>query len=173
MLLSGLINQYKIYLAGLILIITFWAGYKLADTLQKSQQVQQYHSLLKTIKDNDAKSRQVIAELQEKNNKQILITNKLTERLKNVKIFSNTGNFTDDAVRLWNDSLKGIESPVSKDSSGTSSISTASSNITIDDAMHNKIVNDAICNGIRDQLISIIKWDKEVWHDFDSAGNLK
>ena len=135
--------------------------------------MQQYHSLLKTIKDNDAKSRQVIAELQEKNNKQIIITNKLTERLRNVKIFSNTGYFTNDAVRLWNDSLKGIESPVSKDSSGTSSISTTPSDITIDDAMHNKIVNDAICNGIRDQLISIIKWDKEVWHDFDSAGNLK
>lgn len=132
-----------------------------------------YSSLIQTIKDNDTKSRQVIAELQEKNNKQILITNKLTERLKNVKIFSNTGYFTNDAVRLWNDSLKGLESSVPSDSSGTTALSTTTSNITIEDAMHNKVVNDAICNGIRDQLISIIKWDKEVWHDFDSAGNTK
>lgn len=132
-----------------------------------------YSSLIQTIKDNDTKSRQVIAELQEKNNKQILITNKLTERLKNVKIFSNTGYFTNDAVRLWNDSLKGLESSVPSDSSGTTALSTTPSNITVEDAMHNKIVNDAICNGIRDQLISIIKWDKEVWHDFDSAGNTK
>ena len=129
--------------------------------------------MIQTIKNNDLKSRLIITELQDKNQKQQIVVNSLTERLKHVKIFSNTGNFTNDAVRLWNDSLKGIESTVPEDTTGTPSFSTASSTVTINDMMHNKLVNDAICNGIRDQLISIIKWDKEVWNDFDSAGNTK
>ena len=129
--------------------------------------------MIQTIKNNDEISRKTISELQAKNQKQQIIVNKLTQRLKNVKIFSNTGYFTNDAIRLWNDSYQGLESSVPKDSSGVTTGTSTSSDITIEEAIHNKIVNDAICNGIRDQLISIIKWDKEVWHDTNSAGNLK
>ena len=172
-LLSGLISQYRIYVISIAILIAFLAGFKLAGILQASKELKAYNSLIQTIKDNDEKAREVIKGYQETQLKQQTQINTLTRKLKNVKIFSNTGNFTNDAVWLWNNSLEGIESPVPKDPTGIAALPSASSTVTIEDALHNKIVNDAICNGLRDQLISIIKWDKEVWNDFDSAGNTK
>ena len=150
-----------------------WSGWKLHDVQDLAQRQAAYNSLIQTIKDNDAKSRVAIKDYQEALESQTNNYIKLTQEAKRVKIFSNNCNINSDGIRLWNDSLKGIESTVPKDSTGTAKTTVPTSTITVEDLMLNKLRNDEICNGLRQQIESIIKWDKEVWNDFDSAGNTK
>ena len=98
--------------------------------------------------------------------------NKLTQELKHVKISSSKCDITNDGVRVWNDSTMGkATGELSKDSAGTSEGTLSTSSLTLDDLMANKLKNDEICHGLREQINSIRKWDKEVWNGSNSSGN--
>jgi hypothetical protein len=60
---------------------------------------------------------------------------------------------------------------VSEDTTGITETTDESDSVTINELFVNKVENDEICNGLREQINAIIKWDKEVWDDIDSARN--
>jgi hypothetical protein len=154
-----------------LVIGSFLGGYYVKGQFDKADQVKKYDALLVTIQQNDAKARASISEYQTKLGNQTNLYNKLTQELKHVKIYTSKCNITAGGIRLWDDSGKGIFNPVPKDTARIIEDTSEPSAITIDDLFGNKVKNDEICNGLRTQINAIIKWDKEVWHDTNSAGN--
>jgi len=154
-----------------MVIGSFLGGYYVKGQFVKAEQVKEYAKLVQTIQQNDIQARKTISEYQ-----QIIATKnntyqRLTKELKHVKIYTSKCNITADGVRLWDNSSKGLFSPVPENSARITEATSGPSTITIDDVFENKIKNDEICNGLRTQINAIIKWDKEAWHDTNSAGN--
>lgn len=171
-LILGWANKYLIYLTLAGFILSGMAGYKLATTIQKAAQADAYEELLQVIQKNDELSRGVVEKYQQQLESKSNAYNKLTQELKHVKISSSKCDITNDGVRVWNDSTMGkTTSELPKNSSGTSEGSLGTSSLTIDDLMANKLKNDEICHGLREQINSIRKWDKEVWNGSNSSGN--
>lgn len=165
-------NKYLIYLVLAGFIISGLAGYRLAVLQQKAAQADAYEELLQVIQKNDELSRGVVEKYQQQLESKSNAYNKLTQELKHVKISSSKCDITHDGVRLWNNSTMGeATSQLPKDSAGTSEGTTSTSSLTIEDLMANKLKNDEICHGLREQIKSIIKWDKEVWNGSNSSGN--
>lgn len=154
-----------------MVIGSFLGGYYVKGQFVKASEIKKYDALLTTIKLNDSKARNAISEYQQALDNQTNNYIKLTQEKKRVKIFNSKCNINAAGVKLWDDSSKGIFDPVPENTARIIETSSEPSTITIDDIFENKIKNDEICNGLRTQINSIIKWDKEVWHDFDSAGN--
>jgi len=167
----NMLNPYKWALITAMVIGSFTGGYYVKGQFVKADQVKEYDALLTTIQQNDVKARASISEYQTKLNNQTNNYNKLTKELKRVKIYTSKCNITADGVRLWDESGKGLFSPVPKDTTRIIETTSGLSTITIDDIFENKIKNDELCNGLRTQINAIIKWDKEAWHDTNSAGN--
>ena len=154
-----------------MVIGSFTGGYYVKGQFDKAEQVKEYAKLVQTIQQNDIQARKTISEYQ-----QIIATKnntyqRLTKELKHVKIYTSNCNITADGVRLWDESGKGLFSPVPENTTRITEATSGPSTITIDDIFENKIKNDEICNGLRTQINAIIKWDKEAWHDTNSAGN--
>lgn len=171
-LITTLIKRYSlyVYLAGIILSVI--SGYKIAETIYKAEQADAYEELLQVIQKNDELSRGVVEKYQQQLESKSNAYNKLTQELKHVKISSSKCDITHDGVRLWNNSTMGeTTSQLPKDSPGTTESTISTSSLTIEDLMANKLKNDEICHGLREQIKSIIKWDKEVWNGSNSSGN--
>jgi len=166
-----MLNPYKWALITAMVIGSFTGGYYVKGQFVKADQVKEYDALLTTIQQNDVKARASISEYQTKLNNQTNHYNKLTKELKRVKIYTSKCNITADGVRLWDESGKGLFNPMPKDTTRIIETTSGLSTITIDDIFENKIKNDELCNGLRTQINAIIKWDKEAWHDTNSAGN--
>jgi hypothetical protein len=154
-----------------MVIGSFGGGYYVKGKFDKANEIKEYAKLVQTIQQNDLQARKTITEYQ-----QIIATKdntyqRLTKELKHVKIYTSKCNITADGIKLWDDSSKGLFSPVPKDSARITEATSTPSTITIDDVFENKLKNDEICNGFRQQIEAIIKWDKEAWHDTNSAGN--
>jgi hypothetical protein len=154
-----------------MVIGSFTGGYYVKGQFDKAEQVKEYAKLVKKIQQNDATSRRIIEAYQVSLNNQTNNYNQLTRKLKRVKIYTSNCNITADGVRLWDESGKGLFSPVPENTTRITEATSGPSTITIDDIFENKIKNDEICNGLRTQINAIIKWDKEAWHDTNSAGN--
>jgi hypothetical protein len=154
-----------------MVIGSFIGGYYVKGQFVKAEQVKEYEVLIAKARKNDSISRSTIQEYQQALNNQTNNYNKLTQELKHVKIYTSKCNITAAGVRLWDESGKGIFDPVPKDTARIIEASSEPSTITIDNIFENKIKNDEICNGLRTQINSIIKWDKEVWNDTNSARN--
>jgi len=166
-----MLNPYKWVLILVMVIGSFIGGYYVKGKFDKAKEAQEYAKLVQTIQQNDLQARKAISEYQ-----QIIATKdntyqKLTEELKHVKIYTSKCNITADGIKLWDDSSKGLFSPVPENSARVTETTSSPSTVTIDDVFENKLKNDEICNGFRQQIEAIIKWDKEAWHDIDSAGN--
>jgi hypothetical protein len=168
-----MLNPYKWVLILAMVIGSFFAGYHVKSKFDAAATAKYYEQMNKAIKENDDKSRNVIETLQNNLNTTTNAYNLLTEESKHVKIYTSKCDITPDGIKLWNDSTEGHISVVPKDSARTTETTSTSSTspITVDDLLANKLQNDEICNGLRDQLEAIIKWDKDIWHDIDSAGN--
>ena len=169
--LLNFLNPYKWALILAMVIGSFGAGYYVKGKFDKASETKYYTELVETIKSNDIKSRNAISEYQSALDKQTNNYINLTQRAKHVKIYTSNCNITPDGIRLWNDSSEGQPSLLPKDTTGTTERTSTTSTTTVDDLLDNKIKNDEICNGLRLQLEAIIKWDKEAWHDTNSAGN--
>jgi len=154
-----------------MVIGSFLGGYYVKGQFVKAEQVKEYAKLVQTIQQNDATSRRIIEAYQVSLNNQTNHYNKLTKDIKRVKIYTSNCNITADGVRLWDESGKGLFSPVPENTTRITEATSGPSTITIDDIFENKIKNDEICNGLRTQINAIIKWDKEAWNDTNSAGN--
>ena len=154
-----------------LVIGSFLGGYYVKGQFDKADQVKEYDSLLNKLKENNDHARNTSKAYQDALTNQTNNYNKLTQELKHVKIYTSKCNITASGIRLWDDSGKGIFNPVPKDTARIIEDTSEPSAITIDDLFGNKVKNDEICNGLRTQINAIIKWDKEVWHDTNSAGN--
>lgn len=165
------LNPYKWVLILAMVIGSFGGGYYVKGKFDKAEEQKEYANLLNTIKQNDRVSRDAVLAYQEALENQTNNYIKLTQEAKHVKIYTSNCNITPDGIRLWNDSSKGELSILSKDTTGTTETTNSTSTLTVDDLLANKLKNDEICNGLRQQLEAIIKWDKEAWHDTNSAGN--
>lgn len=167
----NILNPYKWALITVMVIGSFLGGYYVKGQFVKASQVKEYDALLAKVKSNDDKSRTTIKEYQIALNNQTNHYNQLTRKLKRVKIYTSKCNITADGIRLWNESGKGLFNPVPENTARIIEATSGPSTITIDDIFENKIKNDELCNGLRTQINAIIKWDKEAWHDTNSAGN--
>lgn len=154
-----------------MVIGSFLGGYYVKGQFDKADEIKKYDSLLLKIRQNDQVSRATILEYQSALNDQTNNYIKLTQEVKRVKIYTSKCNITADGIKLWNDSNKGLFTELPETSARITETTSGPSTITIDDIFENKIKNDEICNGLRTQINSIIKWDKEAWHDTNSAGN--
>ena len=153
---------------NLILVVaigSFASGYYIKYKFDQAAEAKSYKEVIAQIQQNDLKSRQQIALYQTEIEDLSTKYNTLQERAKHVKIITSKCDITADGIRLWNDSSKGT---MSEDSTGVTETASTTSTITIAELMDNKIKNDEICNGLRLQIESIIKWDKD---EFDSSRN--
>lgn len=166
-----MLNPYKWALISAMVIGSFLGGYYVKGQFDKADEVKKYDELLVKMQKNDATARSAIHDYQVALNDQTNNYIKLTQERKRVKIYTSKCNITADGIRLWNDSSKGIFDTVPENSARVTEATSGPSTITIDDVFDNKIKNDEICNGLRTQINAIIKWDKEAWHDTNSAGN--
>ena len=160
-LLKSWISRYKIYVILIALLVSFLAGFKLADTLQKATALKQYQNLLQVIRKNDDTSRKQVEDYQSTIASKEEFYNQLEERNKNVTKSLTQCQLNNASLQLWNDSLKGQSATMSKNPTGIVKETSTTSSFTLEELIDNKIKNDKICNELRDQVEAIIQWDKE------------
>lgn len=122
------------------------------------------------IKQQEINNKTVI-DLQNKNSISEASYNTLKDKLNALPTITNVPcKLTNNAVKLWNQS-KGTEGKLPTDSSRAVEASNTSNppdtnnieGVGIKLVLDNALANDKICNGLRSQIESIIKWDLDTY----------
>ena len=150
------------YLDVIIGVVCFVSGVMLTNAIHSWKTSHDNNLVLKQMEAQQVKDRKVITDYQsnltELQKQYILLGKKKNE----IKLTTAPCKLTPSAVQLWNKSSSpeaSLPSDTSRTSEGTSSVS----GVGVDLAIQNKLDNDLICNGMRQQLEAIIKWNKETY----------
>lgn len=162
--MTFLINMDFIKLNALpIIAATAFAGGLFVSHLYYSAiEAHQVKVLLEQVqkqKDIDTKT---ITELQVNNSTLQNNYVKLGEKLNETKLTTTPCIITTNGIKLWNQSSSPQES-LPTDTKGIAEATNASSGIDLTKLYENKLVNDNICNGMRQQLEAIIQWNKDTY----------
>lgn len=157
----------RLAILGTIAIGSFSTGYYVKDKIDKAATLETIQSATKEAQRVEDESRKKVADLQDSQARLTESYNQLKQELKNAKgkVTTVPCHITDTGVRLWNDSSTAT---VPKDSTGTAKEATTTSGtedtgLTVEDLLDNKAENDEICNGLREQIEAIIKWDEDTY----------
>jgi len=161
-----MLNLFDKYITPTACLISFAAGLYISYGYNEIKHSKQLLDIQEQIVKQDTYNRKVIIDLQV--TKAISDAKYITlkEKLDALPTVTNVPcKLTSNAVRVWNQS-KGTEAVLPKDSTGTTD-STPTSNpiegVDIKLVLEKDIENDRICNGLRSQINSIIKWDRETY----------
>lgn len=160
--LISLLTRYTSVWVG---IVSFLVGLWTAAAWTEIRHAKQLLDIQAQVVKQQEYNRKVITSLQEVNAKADVKYNKLKEKLNETVVTNVPCKLTTAAVRLWNQS-KGTESQLPKDTSGTTEAPTPSNPIEgvgVKLVLENAQENDKICNGLRSQIESIIKWDNDTF----------
>lgn len=158
----GLLSTPKTKIAVLAIAVSmaFIAGWKVNGWRHDSGYKRQLDEIVKQKQIEDKQNREIIASLQAK--KQQIITKEVVRYAKIKDVTDDRVCFTNwDAVRLWNDALSGQES-MSKDTTGTVN-PTGNAGATDTEVLENLNINAARWERLREQMNSIIEWDKQTF----------
>ena len=152
----------KLNAIPIVALISFAGGLYVSHLYHTAIEDHQAKDLLKQVqkqKDIDIKT---ITELQVDNatlqNKYITLGEKLHE----TKLTTTPCIITTDGIKLWNQSGSS-ETSLPTITKGSNEATNASSGIDLTKLYENKLVNDNICNGMRQQLEAIIQWNKDTY----------
>ena len=156
---------YKLYLYAIVLITTFYGGWYVKSVFVDAAEKKYYETTIKMLQLQNKNDRLLVLEHQ--NNVDTLRKSyiQLGKELSNAKgklgkcKSDGSINVTEYGVSLWNDIGKG------ELSENTTRVpeETSTGGRTLEEVFENRKVNAEICNELREQINSIIKWDKETY----------
>ena len=152
----------KLNAIPIVALISFAGGLYTSHLYHTAIEDHQAKELLKEVQKQKEIDIKTITELQVDNatlqNKYITLGEKLHE----TKLTTTPCIITANGIKLWNQSGS-PEASLPTDTKGTSEATNASSGIELTKLYENKLANDVICNGMRQQLEAIIQWNKDTY----------
>jgi len=162
--MTSLINLDFIKLNALpiVAVAAFAGGLYVSHLYHTAIEVQQTKVLLQQVEKQKEIDSNTIVTLQ--TNLDSLQKSYITlgEKIRETKLTTTPCTVTTDGIKLWNESNI-FKASLPTDTKTVIETSNASSGINIEELFQNKLANDVICNGMRAQLESIIKWNEDTY----------
>lgn len=159
------VNLFTKYTTPAVAVISFVAGLYVSYGWTEIRHAKQLLDIQEQVVKQDTYNRKTVIDLQVSKAISDVKYNKLKEKLDALSVTNVPCKLTSNAVRVWNQS-KGVKAELPKDTTGTldtSSTSNPIEGVDIKLVLEKDLENDKICNGLRDQVTSIIKWDRETY----------
>jgi len=157
-----LLSRITTYLTPIVGVVGFLLGLWFSHLYHSAVEAHQTKVLLAQVEKQKELDNKVITSLQSDNASLQKSYITLGEKVHETKLATTSCPITTDGVKLWNQS-NSPETSLPSDTKGITDTSNTASGITIEDLYANKLENDKICNGLRDQLEAIIQWNHDTY----------
>ena len=158
------LDMIKLNAIPIVAVVSFAGGLFASHLYHSAIEAHQVKVLLAQVEKQKTTDNKVIVDLQA--NLDTLQKNYITigEKLRETKITTTPCTITTDGIKLWNQP-NSLTTNLPTDTKGTTESTPTSSGVSTEELFQNKLSNDVICNGMRQQLEAIIKWNKETYGD--------
>ena len=166
-------NLFEKYITPIVCLVSFLIGIWVCYAWTSFKQAFQLREIQTQVVKQQEINRKTVEDLQTINATNEVKYAKLKDELNEKPITNVPCNLTNNAVRVWNQS-KGIKSQlptnptrIVESATTTNSPDTIPSEpiegVGIKLVLDNALANDKICNDMRDQINSIIKWEEDTY----------